>query len=164
MSVPNSKLLPLVLFCNFPIISVNYPQILLLVEPGGPMLIYNDQFDLQFLVIGLISSLLIYIFLRLLQDIISGVPYLFIKFLSLQIVCVDWSVTPNQVFSQKQLPYSLYRYQIPEDWPYQEARRLFKEPEVCIEEEQLELKWSPPDEEVIVIVATSCLGHIPLQI
>ncbi|KAL5767030.1 hypothetical protein ACOSQ2_013813 [Xanthoceras sorbifolium] len=42
------------------------------------------------------------------------------------------------------------RYQIPEDWPYQEARRLFKEPEVFIDEEQIELKWTPPDEEGLI--------------
>ncbi|KAK6139481.1 hypothetical protein DH2020_026795 [Rehmannia glutinosa] len=41
------------------------------------------------------------------------------------------------------------RYQIPDDWPYQEARRLFKEPSVFIDDDQLELKWSPPDEEAI---------------
>ncbi|KAL8545248.1 hypothetical protein ACS0TY_005440 [Phlomoides rotata] len=38
------------------------------------------------------------------------------------------------------------RYQIPDDWPYQEARRLFKEPSVFTDD-QHELKWSPPDEE-----------------
>lgn len=42
------------------------------------------------------------------------------------------------------------RYQIPEDWPYQEARRLFKEPEVFTDEEQLEIKWSAPDEEGLI--------------
>ncbi|KAK1572441.1 hypothetical protein Q3G72_032673 [Acer saccharum] len=42
------------------------------------------------------------------------------------------------------------RYQIPEDWPYQEARKLFKEPEVFTDEEQVELKWSPPDEEGLI--------------
>lgn len=39
-----------------------------------------------------------------------------------------------------------YRYQIPEDWPYQEARRMFKEPDVTLDFP--ELKWTPPDEEV----------------
>ncbi|KAI3495342.1 hypothetical protein L1887_37653 [Cichorium endivia] len=39
------------------------------------------------------------------------------------------------------------RYQIPENWPYQEARRLFKEPLVCVDDEHLELKWGAPDEE-----------------
>lgn len=38
------------------------------------------------------------------------------------------------------------RYQIPEDWPYQEARHLFKEPNVIMDVP--ELKWTAPDEEV----------------
>jgi flap endonuclease-1 len=42
------------------------------------------------------------------------------------------------------------RYQIPEDWPYQEARRLFKEPLVCTDEAQLDFKWSAPDEEGLI--------------
>ncbi|KAK7344312.1 hypothetical protein VNO77_13770 [Canavalia gladiata] len=42
------------------------------------------------------------------------------------------------------------RYQIPDDWPYQEARRLFKEPMVITEEEELNLKWSAPDEEGLI--------------
>ena len=42
----------------------------------------------------------------------------------------------------------LYRYQIPEEWPYNEARKLFKEPDVLTDEEQLDLKWTSPDEEV----------------
>lgn len=42
------------------------------------------------------------------------------------------------------------RYQIPEDWPYQEAQRLFKEPEVVTDEEQLQIKWSAPDEEGLI--------------
>ncbi|CAJ2628888.1 unnamed protein product [Trifolium pratense] len=42
------------------------------------------------------------------------------------------------------------RYQIPDDWPYQEARRLFKEPEVSTDDEVLNLKWSPPDEEGLI--------------
>ncbi|KAF6135144.1 hypothetical protein GIB67_035215 [Kingdonia uniflora] len=40
-------------------------------------------------------------------------------------------------------------FQIPEDWPYQEARRLFKEPLVSSEDQQLEIKWTAPDEEAI---------------
>lgn len=40
------------------------------------------------------------------------------------------------------------RYQIPDDWPYPEARKLFKEP-LVITDDQLELKWAAPDEEVI---------------
>ncbi|KAJ4840453.1 Elongation of fatty acids protein 2 [Turnera subulata] len=39
------------------------------------------------------------------------------------------------------------RYQIPEDWPYQEARQLFKEPAVLVDEQELDIKWSAPDEE-----------------
>ncbi|KAH6772603.1 5'-3' exonuclease family protein [Perilla frutescens var. hirtella] len=42
------------------------------------------------------------------------------------------------------------RYQIPDNWPYQEARRLFIEPSVLTDEDQLELKWSPPDEEGLI--------------
>lgn len=42
------------------------------------------------------------------------------------------------------------RYHIPDDWPYQEARRLFKEPEVLTDDEQLDLKWTPPDEEGLI--------------
>lgn len=45
-----------------------------------------------------------------------------------------------------------FRYQIADDWPYQEARRLFKEPLVSTDDEELNLKWSPPDEEVITIL------------
>lgn len=44
--------------------------------------------------------------------------------------------------------FSIFRYQIPENWPYQEARRLFKEPAALTDEEQLEIKWTAPDEEV----------------
>ncbi|RDX75324.1 Flap endonuclease 1, partial [Mucuna pruriens] len=42
------------------------------------------------------------------------------------------------------------RYQIPDDWPYQEARRLFKEPMVITDEEELNIKWSAPDEEGLI--------------
>ncbi|KAK7483043.1 hypothetical protein BaRGS_00025706 [Batillaria attramentaria] len=41
------------------------------------------------------------------------------------------------------------KYPVPEDWMYQEARRLFQEPEVT-DPEELELKWSDPDEEGLV--------------
>lgn len=47
---------------------------------------------------------------------------------------------------------ALFRYQIPDDWPYQEARRLFKEPIVSTDDDELNLKWSAPDEEVITIL------------
>ncbi|XP_022743750.1 flap endonuclease 1 isoform X2 [Durio zibethinus] len=42
------------------------------------------------------------------------------------------------------------RYSIPEDWPYEEARRLFKEPLVCTDDKQLEMKWSAPDDEELI--------------
>ncbi|GAV89464.1 XPG_N domain-containing protein/XPG_I domain-containing protein [Cephalotus follicularis] len=42
------------------------------------------------------------------------------------------------------------RYQIPDDWPYQEARQLFKEPLVFTDEEQLDIKWTAPDEEGLI--------------
>lgn len=42
------------------------------------------------------------------------------------------------------------RYQIPENWPYEEARRLFKEPLVFTGDQLPELKWSPPDEEGLI--------------
>ncbi|XP_062155552.1 flap endonuclease 1 isoform X2 [Alnus glutinosa] len=42
------------------------------------------------------------------------------------------------------------RYQIPDDWPYQEARQLFKEPVVYTDEEQLDIKWTAPDEEGLI--------------
>ncbi|KAK9084466.1 hypothetical protein Scep_030937 [Stephania cephalantha] len=42
------------------------------------------------------------------------------------------------------------RYQIPENWPYQEARRLFKEPFVGVDDQQPEIKWTAPDEEGLI--------------
>ncbi|CAO2831179.1 unnamed protein product [Amaranthus hypochondriacus] len=42
------------------------------------------------------------------------------------------------------------RYQIPDNWPYQDARLLFKEPLVLSSNEEPELKWGPPDEEGLV--------------
>ncbi|XP_057798267.1 flap endonuclease 1 isoform X2 [Salvia miltiorrhiza] len=42
------------------------------------------------------------------------------------------------------------RYQIPFDWPYQETRKLFREPSVLTDGNQLELKWRDPDEEGLV--------------
>ncbi|KAL6964555.1 Elongation of fatty acids protein 2 [Sarracenia purpurea var. burkii] len=47
------------------------------------------------------------------------------------------------------------RYQIPDDWPYEEARRLFKEPLVFADDEQLEIKWSAPDEEGLITFLVS---------
>ncbi|KAK1317418.1 Flap endonuclease 1-A [Acorus calamus] len=42
------------------------------------------------------------------------------------------------------------RYHIPETWPYQEARRLFKEPLVSDPTDQPEIKWTAPDEEGLI--------------
>ncbi|CAJ1977905.1 unnamed protein product [Sphenostylis stenocarpa] len=42
------------------------------------------------------------------------------------------------------------RYHIPDNWPYQEARRLFKEPLVLTDEKELDIKWSAPDEEGLI--------------
>ncbi|KAL5700444.1 Elongation of fatty acids protein 2 [Ranunculus cassubicifolius] len=42
------------------------------------------------------------------------------------------------------------RYQIPENWPYEEARKLFKEPLVCADDQLPELKWAAPDEEGLI--------------
>lgn len=42
------------------------------------------------------------------------------------------------------------RYTIPEDWPYEDARCLFKEPLVFNGDEEPEIKWSPPDEEGLI--------------
>lgn len=63
--------------------------------------------------------------------------------------------------------YFSYRYQIPEGWPYQEARQLFKEPVVLADEEQLDIKWNAPDEEVnhffwthiLLSVSSSCVWN-----
>ncbi|KAG5548870.1 hypothetical protein RHGRI_014284 [Rhododendron griersonianum] len=46
--------------------------------------------------------------------------------------------------------YQFNLYQIPDDWPYQEARILFKEPAVFSDEEHPEIKWSAPDEEGLI--------------
>ncbi|KAK4782606.1 hypothetical protein SAY86_016708 [Trapa natans] len=42
------------------------------------------------------------------------------------------------------------RYQIPDDWPYSEARQLFKEPCVYTEVDEPEIKWTAPDEEGLI--------------
>ncbi|CAH9075898.1 unnamed protein product [Cuscuta epithymum] len=42
------------------------------------------------------------------------------------------------------------RYQIPNEWPYEEARLLFKDPLVLKGDDQPELKWGAPDEEGLV--------------
>ncbi|TYJ01150.1 hypothetical protein E1A91_A13G134400v1 [Gossypium mustelinum] len=41
-------------------------------------------------------------------------------------------------------------YPIPDDWPYEEARYLFKEPLVCTNIEQFEMKRSAPDDEGLI--------------
>ncbi|XP_034256036.1 flap endonuclease 1-like isoform X2 [Thrips palmi] len=43
----------------------------------------------------------------------------------------------------------LKKYSLPENWPFQEARRLFMEPQVA-DPETLQLKWTDPDEEALV--------------
>ncbi|CAM8960110.1 unnamed protein product [Rhodiola kirilowii] len=39
------------------------------------------------------------------------------------------------------------RYQIPDDWEYQEARQLFKEPSVVGDADEMKFQWNAPDEE-----------------
>ncbi|KAJ3063971.1 Elongation of fatty acids protein 2 [Podochytrium sp. JEL0797] len=41
------------------------------------------------------------------------------------------------------------KYVVPEDWPYKEARELFKKPSVT-ESKDLDVKWEAPDEEAVV--------------
>ncbi|KAJ3047948.1 Elongation of fatty acids protein 2 [Rhizoclosmatium hyalinum] len=41
------------------------------------------------------------------------------------------------------------KYAIPEDWPYKEARELFKTPSVT-DAAELDVKWEAPDEEGVV--------------
>ena len=41
------------------------------------------------------------------------------------------------------------KFPVPEDWPYKEARELFRHPDV-LDPSTLELKWTDPDEEAIV--------------
>lgn len=41
------------------------------------------------------------------------------------------------------------KYPVPEDWPFAEARELFKNPDV-VKTEGLDLKWTAPDEEGVV--------------
>lgn len=40
------------------------------------------------------------------------------------------------------------RYQIADDWPYKEARKMFQAPEVTPADQIPEFKWVAPDEEV----------------
>lgn len=39
------------------------------------------------------------------------------------------------------------RYHVPDDWTYQGARRLFKEPSVFSDDVQIEIEWRSPDKE-----------------
>lgn len=55
-----------------------------------------------------------------------------------------------------------FRYQIPDDWPYKEARQLFKEPLVTTDEE-LDLKWTSPDEDVITILLLKLIMLMNIQ-
>lgn len=41
------------------------------------------------------------------------------------------------------------KYPVPEDWPYKEARELFRNPDV-LSGDKVDLKWTDPDEEGIV--------------
>jgi flap endonuclease-1 len=41
------------------------------------------------------------------------------------------------------------KYPVPEDWPFEAARELFRKPDV-VDTAGLELKWSAPDEEGVV--------------
>lgn len=41
------------------------------------------------------------------------------------------------------------KYTLPEDWPYERARELFKEPDIT-DPDDIELKWTDPDEEGLV--------------
>ncbi|KAI9316242.1 PIN domain-like protein [Dichotomocladium elegans] len=49
----------------------------------------------------------------------------------------------------KHLPEKL-RENVPKDWKYDEARELFKKPEVLPDSENIELKWDVPDVEALV--------------
>lgn len=41
------------------------------------------------------------------------------------------------------------KYPVPDDWPYEEVRRLFKEPEVA-DPDTIDIKWNDPDEDALV--------------
>lgn len=41
------------------------------------------------------------------------------------------------------------KYQVPDDWPFEDVRHLFKAPEVA-DPDQIEIKWTDPDEEELV--------------
>lgn len=42
------------------------------------------------------------------------------------------------------------KYPIPEDWPYQEVRQLFMNPDVRSDTNEIDLKWESPDQEGVV--------------
>ena len=42
----------------------------------------------------------------------------------------------------------IHRYTVPEDWPYQEVRTLFKQPNVCTEIP--DFQWTSADKEVML--------------
>ncbi|KAK2155075.1 hypothetical protein LSH36_250g03077 [Paralvinella palmiformis] len=41
------------------------------------------------------------------------------------------------------------KYNVPEEWPYEQARKLFKAPDV-MDAEKIELKWTEPDEKALI--------------
>lgn len=47
--------------------------------------------------------------------------------------------------------YLICRYTVPEEWPYQEVRTLFKEPNVCTEIP--DFFWTSPDKEVVLDIS-----------
>ena len=55
------------------------------------------------------------------------------------------------------------RYQIPDPWPYQEARHLFKEPKVTPVEEIPDFKWAAPDAEVVFLWFMACYSLSIIQ-
>ncbi|MCL7036928.1 hypothetical protein MKW94_014918 [Papaver nudicaule] len=42
------------------------------------------------------------------------------------------------------------RYQVPENWPFQEVRHLFKEPLICADDQQPDFAWTDPDVKGII--------------
>nr|A9U328.1 RecName: Full=Flap endonuclease 1-B; Short=FEN-1-B; AltName: Full=Flap structure-specific endonuclease 1-B [Physcomitrium patens] len=57
------------------------------------------------------------------------------------------------------------RYQIPDPWPYEEARRLFKEPLVTQAEDVPDFKWTAPDAEGLIkfLVEENGFNHDRVQ-
>ncbi|KAF4389664.1 hypothetical protein F8388_009797 [Cannabis sativa] len=56
----------------------------------------------------------------------------------------------RELTQMENIPSYFVEYQIPDNWPYQEARQLFKEPNVYSNEEEPEIKWTAPDEEGLI--------------